>query len=324
LAVDPAQVFCRALWRREHATIAALASKIDPNAKDKWGNTPLLSAAQYGDLALVKLLVLRGGNVDQGRTHLTPLTFAARRGAPDIVAFLLNKGAISSIVTLIYLGDRERFAQSLKRDPKLATLRDEAGTPILHHAAESLHTEMAELLLESGATVSDTDANGETPLHRVADIRRAPQRPTAKMATLLLDHGADPNAKNWDHVTPLHQAVRARNLAVVEVLLERGADPNAKDKLRGSTPLRRAVSGTGASETAGTSDLMVPLTKILLEHGADPNARDKRGLPVHASAKAPDVRAILEEHRRNAGAKSKASKTKAPKARPPKKTTRKR
>lgn len=308
MATDSVEVFCRALWRRDHATIAALASRVDPNAKDKWGNTPLLSAAQYGDLALVKLLVLRGGDVDQGRVHRTPLTLAARRNASDIVAFFRTKGATQSIVTLIYLGDRERFALELKRNPALAKLRDEAGDPILLHAVEALRPDMVELLLEQGASVSDVDSSGETPLHRVADIRRVPQGPAAKMATLLLDRGADPNAKNWDDVTPLHQAVRARNLAVVRVLLERGADPNAKDKLRGSTPLRRAVSGTGAGETAGTGDLMVPLTRLLLEHGADPDARDKRGVPVHASAKAPDVRAILDEHRRAKGRKAKARK----------------
>jgi len=117
------------------------------------------------------------------------------------------------------------------------------------------------------------------------------------MASLLLDRGADPDARNWDDVTPLHQAVRARNLAVVQILLERGADPNARDKLRGSTPLRRAVSATGAGGTAGTSALMAPLTRLLLEYGADPDACDKRGIPVHASARAPDVRAILDEHR---------------------------
>ena len=308
MAVSPVEVFCRALWRHEHATVAALASKVDPNAKDKWGHTPLLAAAQYGDLALVKLLVLRGGELDQGKTYLTPLTLAARRGADDIVSFLRRQGAVPSIVTLIYLGAREGFVQSLKRDPALSKLRDEEGTPILHHAAQALRPDMVELLLKKGATVSDTDAGGETALHRVSDLRRAPPKPAAKMATLLLDRGADPNARNWDAVTPLHQAVRARNLAVVQVLLERGADPNAKDKLRGSTPLRRAVSGTGAGETAGTSALMAPLTKLLLEHGADPNACDKRGVPVHASAKAPEVRAVLEKY---LGAKAKPAKAKA-------------
>jgi ankyrin repeat protein len=154
------------------------------------------------------------------------------------------------------------------------------------------------LLLDRGAPVSEATPDGETALHCVANMRLAPQEPARAMAALLLDRGAEVDARNWDQVTPLHQAVRARNLAVAEVLLARGADPNARDKGRGSTPLRRAVSGTGASLTAGTTALMVPLTRLLLEHGADPDARDKRGVAVHASARDPDVRALLAEFRR--------------------------
>jgi ankyrin repeat protein len=296
--MDDVKAFCRALWRHEVKTIAALAPRVEPNAKDPWGNTPLLMAAQYGDLSLVSLLVRRGGDVDQQRKHLTPITLAARRNAADIVNFLRDNGATVSIVTCVHLGEREGCAQELVRDSRQARLRDEQGTPILHHAVEALQPGLVELLLESGASVADADPNGETPLHRIADMRQVPQEPAARMATLLLDRGADPNARNWDDVTPLHQAVRARNLAVVEVLLAHGADPNARDRLRGSTPLRRAVSGTGAGGTAGTTGLMVPLTRILLQHGADPDARDKRGIPVHASARAPDVRAVLDEHRR--------------------------
>jgi ankyrin repeat protein len=201
-------------------------------------------------------------------------------------------------VTWIHLGERICCEQELARDPTLVRLRDEGGTPLLHHAAEALQCELVELLLDNGATVFDADPDGETALHRLADMRQAPQAPAAKMATLLLDRGADPNACNWDDVTPLHQAVRARNLAVVELLLARGADPNARDKLRGSTPLRRAIAATGAGGTAGTGAMMVPLARILLEYGADPDARDKRGIPVHASATAPEVRAVLDEHRR--------------------------
>jgi ankyrin repeat protein len=307
--MDVVTAFCRALWKRDDETVTALAHCVDPNGKDRWGHTPLLMAVQYGNASLVSLLVRRGADIDQQRTYLTPLTLAARRRAPEIVRFLLDNGARVSIVTNIYLGDCNRCSQVLKRDPAQSRVRDEEGRPIVHHAAESLNVELVELLLEHGAAVSETDRNGETPLHQVADMRQAPQEPGGKMAALLLDRGADPNARNWDDVTPLHQAVRARNLAVVEVLLARGADPNARDKSRGSTPLRRAVSGTGAGGTAGTAALMVPLTLILLEHGADPDARDKRGTPVHASARAPDVRAVLDEFR---GAKRKAARGQSP------------
>jgi ankyrin repeat protein len=310
MAKDNVEAFCRALWRHEEATVAFLSGLVDPNGRDRWGNTPLLMAAQYGDLPLVSLLLRRGGDVDQQRRHLTPITLAARRKASAIVSYLREKGATVSILTWIYLGDRKQFERELARDPRQSVLRDEQDTPILHHAVQALQPWFVQRLIDHGATVSDADSTGETPLHRCADIRQAPQAPAATMASLLLDRGADPDARNWDNVTPLHQAVRARNLAVVEVLLARGADPNARDKIRGSTPLRRAVSGTGAGGTAGTAALMVPLTRILLKYGADPDACDNRGVPVHASARAPEVCALLDAHRRRRRAAGGAPRTK--------------
>jgi ankyrin repeat protein len=294
---DNVATFCRALWRGEKRVVTRLAPLIDPNGRDRWGNTPLLMAAQYGDLPLVSFLIRRGATVNQERRFLTPITLSARRRDSAMVDYLRNEGAELSIVTWTYLGEDALVAQELERDPRQANLRDELGTPLIHHAAEALRPSIVALLLDRGASVADTDPNGETPLHRVADLRRAPAQ-AGEMATLLLDRGADANASNWDNVTPLHQAVRARNLAVVEVLLSRGADPNARDRNRGSTPLRRAVSATGAGGTAGTAELMAPLTRILLKYGADPNLRDKRGVPIHASARDPKVRAVLDEHRR--------------------------
>jgi ankyrin repeat protein len=295
---DPVAAFCRALWRGENDVVTRLAPVIDPNGRNRWGHTPLSMAVQYGDLPLVSLLVTRGAEVNQGRRFLTPVTRAARRGDAAIVEYLREAGAAISIVTWTYLGQDGLIVQELARDPLQAEIRDEDGTPLIHHAVEALGPGIVSLLLDHGASISATDPNGESCLHRLADMRRAPARQSSQMARLLLDRGADPNARNWDDVTPLHQAVRARNLAVVEVLLARGADPNARDKSRGSTPLRRAVSGTGAEGTAGTVDLMAPLTRLLLKYGADPDMRDRRGVPVHKSARDPEVRAALEEHRR--------------------------
>jgi ankyrin repeat protein len=295
---NPVERFCRALWQGDHDELADLAERIDPNGADRWNQRPLMMAVQFGELSIVEQLVRLGAEVDQGREHLTPITLAARRKAADIVRFLRKAGARESIVTAVYLGDRKRVARALARDPAAAKLLDEQGTPLLHHAAFALDPEVVELLLARGASVTDAGESQQTALHLVADMRLAPQEPVRAMVTLLLDRGADPNARNWDQVTPLHQAVRARNLAAAEVLLARGADPNARDGIRGSTPLRRAVSATGASGTAGTSALMVPLTRLLLEHGADPDAVDKRGVPVHASARDPAVKAVLAAHRR--------------------------
>jgi ankyrin repeat protein len=297
MAKNDVKNFCRAMWRHDAETIARLASRVDPNARDPWGNTPLLMAAKHGDLALVSLLITRSGKPDQDRKHLTPITYAAKRGAADIVAVLRKKGATVSILTSIYLGDITLVADALKRDRSLAVLRDEEETPILHHAVEALCFEAVAMLLKHGAKIDDTDPNGETALHRIADMRQAPQDKACKMATMLIDHGAAVDARNWDAVTPLHQAARARNLSVARVLLARGADANARDKSRGSTPLRRAVSTTGAGGTAGTADLMLPLTRLLLAHGADADACDKRGVPVHASARDAKIIALLGKHR---------------------------
>jgi ankyrin repeat protein len=293
VGTDDVTAFCEAVWRRDAKTLATLDPHVDPNALDRWKRTPLLMAAEFGDLALVASLVGRGGAVDQRRVHLTPVTLAARRRDRAMVRFLRDSGATMSPVTWVYLHDRKQLEVALARDPTAARLRDELGTPILHHAAEALAPDLVMLLLERGASVRDQDENGETALHRVADMRAHEPDAAARMATLLIDHGADPNACNWDDVTPLHLGVRRRNLAVVQVLLARGADVDARDRGRGSTPLRRAVSGTGASGTAGTSALMLPLARLLLEHGADPEARDKRGVTVLASTRNPELRALL-------------------------------
>ncbi len=265
--MDPVTRFCEAIWRQDTSTIERLILEVDPNAEDRWHRRPLSLAAQFADAKLVQQLLDRGADVDAGREHLTPITYAARRGAIELVALFQAAGAMISVVTRVYLGDRRAVARA-------ELVVDEEGTPLLLHAAESLHAEIVADLVDRGADLAATDRFGETALHRVADLRRADGERAARIAQLLLDRRAHVDACNRDGVTPLHQAVRARNLAVAQVLLERGANPNAADK-RGSTPLHRACSSTGAGGTAGIDP--APFIALLLERGADPTRADKRG-----------------------------------------------
>jgi ankyrin repeat protein len=274
--MDPVTEFCEAVWKGDTRTIARLVSRIDPNREDRWRRRPLSMVAQYGNASLVRQLLDRGADVDGGRLHLTPVAYAAARGACEIVELLRGAGASISVVTSVYLGDRRAVA-------KADLVVDEEATPLLLHAAQSLNAEIVGDLLNRSADVAATDRFGETALHRVADLRRADGPRAARVARLLIERGATVDARNRDAVAPLHQAVRARNLAVAEVLLAFGADPNAADK-RGSTPLHRASSSTGAGGTAGID--AAPLVDLLLARGADPKQKDRRGRPALSARQA--------------------------------------
>jgi ankyrin repeat protein len=265
--MDHVTEFCEALWKGDTRTVARLIARIDPNAEDRWHRTPLSMAAQYCDGRVVRQLLERGADVDGGRSLFTPICHAAARGAHEIVELLRSAGASVSVIASVYLGDRRAVATS-------GLVVDEEGTPLLLHAAQSLNAQIVGDLVGRGANTAATDRFGETALHRVADLRRTDGPMAARVATLLIERGAAVDARNRDGVTSLHQAVRARNLAVVQVLLDRGANPNAADK-RGSTPLHRASSSTGAGGTAGIDP--TPFVELLLRHGANPKQKDKRG-----------------------------------------------
>jgi len=71
-----------------------------------------------------------------------------------------------------------------------------------------------------------------------------------------------------------------------------GRAAHARDK-RGSTPLHRAVTGTGASNTAGTAALMPALVRLLVAHGGDPDRADARGRTPRHAARSQVVREAL-------------------------------
>jgi tankyrase len=93
----------------------------------------------------------------------------------------------------------------------------------------------------------------------------------------LLTAGADIHAADKNGVTALHHAVRFRSPTAVATLIEFGADVNCVCRRNGSSPLHRAVTQTGAPQTAGKNDAAREIIELLLAAGADPSIRNKLG-----------------------------------------------
>lgn len=291
---DPARPFWNALFRGDVETLrTALKKGADPNACFPLGKassahgvlTPLLQAARCGQTDVCKVLLDHGAKVEGGNRVLTPLLEATLHGYAEIAGLLKKRGARASLFTLVVLDDGAAVKRALKKNKDFVQEHDEAGQTPLHYAARMQNAKMMALLLSYGAKAGAGNEHEVTPLHTLCNLRTTNPKAQKQAIALLLKHGADVNAKDWRGVTPLHMAVRARNVAACEVLLAAGADVNSTDRGRGSTPLRRAVTNTGASGTKGRTKEALAIANLLLKHGADPLAKDAEGRAVSRSAR---------------------------------------
>lgn len=91
----------------------------------------------------------------------------------------------------------------------------------LSYACEGDHTEVAEILLNSGAHIDQTDNDGRTPLMKAV---RAGHICTVQY---LISKGADVNrSTNSNDSTVLSLACAGGHLEIASLLLKHGSDPN--------------------------------------------------------------------------------------------------
>jgi len=143
-------------------------------------------------------------------TGYNPLQYACVKNKPEIVKYLVDKGAnVNS--------------------------QDEVGSTPLHYSAES-SLEIVKYLVNKGAYVNAQNNNDETPLHL------AIEKTSLEIVKYLVDKGADVNTKNEEGLTPLHYACSYGTLEIVKYLVEKkNADVNSQD-YDDFTPLHIAVS----------------------------------------------------------------------------------
>ena len=84
--------------------------------KDKYGRTPLASAASAEQLAVVRLLAEQGADVDtENKQGATPLLVAVKEDKPKVVELLLSLGAEEDVENAMALARHEHDLHHLMK-----------------------------------------------------------------------------------------------------------------------------------------------------------------------------------------------------------------
>ncbi|KAF8697461.1 hypothetical protein HU200_036063 [Digitaria exilis] len=196
----------------------------DVNMTQLKGLTPLMSAAQSGDVSTVKYLLDRGGDIMKADENgHTVLHHAACTGSTKVTEFLLSKGIP---VDMDY----------------------GCGTALVQ-AASNDQDKTVKILLDHHANPNATFSGLCTPLMGALLYH------SLKCMKLLIKAGGDVNGKVC-YVTPLVMAtIRGGYTHEIRLLLKAGADANIPDDL-GILPVEHAALNDCMEEV----EMLFPLT----------------------------------------------------------------
>jgi ankyrin repeat protein len=161
-------------------------------------STPVLLAAERGDLEAVRVLISHGAKVDERNTYgKTPLILAAMNGHTETAKLLLNNGA------------------------KIDERSDQGSTAFLL-AALGGHIQTVELLLNSGARINERSKAANTALILAA------WKGHTQLLEFLLKYALVHGPKNFDYWGHLNEggksaiayAINYNHLGLVIVLFE--------------------------------------------------------------------------------------------------------
>jgi len=160
----------------------------------KTGNVSMVETAIKKDPTLV--------NNENGLLTSSPLEIAIQNSQPELVKYLLEKGAnFKKPEDIFPLHKSILFASSTKK------AKDKPAPD----------KELTELFLSKGCKITDKDDGGNTPLHCAARAGKY------DLVVFLIEKGADVNAKNDFDDTPLKIAQDKGYITIINYLKTKGA-----------------------------------------------------------------------------------------------------
>lgn len=277
---------------------------------DSNGASLLCLAAKEAECSVDSIRILSAVGCDEmhkDNNGRTPLHMAAAVGNADIVEALLDIGGETLLMSRdndgklalhdCAIGGYIETARHLISEESIKVLSHD-GKSALRLAALSSHLDFVTLLVEKGADVNYTDADGRTTVYCVASSA-ANDLKLINTLHHLVKLGADLEIKDLEGRTPLHVTSWQGMTAVVRALVELGADIDAVDNegrtalhmcaWNGHTEVVALLIEAGAnvnhvSSTQGATPLMIAAQQghidacsLLLNAGSDPSHIDFYG-----------------------------------------------
>jgi uncharacterized protein len=271
----------------------------DPNFVPPSGETALMAAARNGKAVAVKTLLVHGANVKAVDSRgQTPIMWAAARDNADAIRMLVEFGGDVNVRTNHPAPDNvpkllEAAKQGKIKEPEVFGVFGSpppTGFTAFLFAVRAGSISATKALLEAGANVNDSLADGETAL-MVACFNAHWQ-----LADFLLDKGANPNlaTAGWN---ALHQTIQTRrhnltggppspiptgnedSIEVVKKMIAHGVDVNARMTKNGiKDGQRNRLNRLGATAflvAAKGGD--IEAMRVLLAAGANPKTPNVDG-----------------------------------------------
>ena len=219
---------------------------------DNYGETPLHKAARAGNIEVASMLLAAGAEPDPiSEKGVTPLYLAASKGHSEIVIKLIEfnvevnlkqENGFTPLSQAVRNGHIDTVSILLANGAEVNTREISLveNNTALHCAAFNGYSEIAILLINSGADVNAITKLGWTPLHIAASAGHV------ELASLLIKHDAEVNIMDIQDATPLHFAVfYSCPPELILLLLTSGAVVNIADE-HGNTPLSLAIDAGNA------------------------------------------------------------------------------
>ena len=256
-----------------------------PNISLINGMTPLYIACEAEQIAVVKLLIKAGANLntllqtDNGT--ITPLSKACTNGNLKMIDLLLKakadpnlqgKQTLLPLLAAITINHPVIVDTLLKANADPNARSKNSVTPLMYACIEG-HLEIVRSLLKANANPNVQAVDGSTPLGVTITTDRKHKSMSIlniyQIIDALLKAGADPGIGDSMNSTPLHMAASTGKTDIVARLLKANANPDIQTT-EGATPLHNA-----------TYYAHVEVVKVLLKTKADLNILD------YISGKAP-------------------------------------